>query len=104
MVITTRAMGNFIFTLTDGSNYQYYKDNMKTIALIFLLSISIFSQEKQDSTELANIANQFQRVQKELQQSEARTVQCKAILFDLQNAYTEKLKAIEEKKKKKEVE
>lgn len=75
---------------------------MKSLILVLfivLLTSTIRSQEK-DSLELVKIAEQFQQVQKELQQSEARVIQCKAILFDLQNAYNEKVKAIEEKKKK----
>ena len=80
---------------------------MKKYILIICLFITglSFSQtkttiSKQDSTDLATIANQFNQIQKQLQSDESRVIQEKAILYDLQNQYNAKLKAIEEKKKK----
>jgi len=77
----------------------------KILFAVFVLTALGFSQvkteplSKQDSTELATIANQFNQIQKQLQSDESRVIQEKAILYDLQNQYNAKLKAIQEKKK-----
>ena len=76
----------------------------KTFFAVFLFTALGFSQvktaiSKQDSTELAVIANQFNQIQKQLQNDESRVIQEKAILYDLQNQYNAKLKAIEDKRK-----
>jgi len=76
----------------------------KILFAVFVLTALGFSQvkttiSKQDSTDLATIANQFNQIQKQLQSDESRVIQEKAILFDLQNQYNSKLKAIQEKKK-----
>ncbi len=83
------------------------KENMKIIkkilVVVFLFCALGFAQSvkltPQDSTELATIVNQFSQMQKQLQNDESRVIQEKAILYDLQNQYNAKLKAIEEKKK-----
>jgi len=77
----------------------------KILFAVFVFTALGFSQvkttiSKQDSTDLATIANQFNQIQKQLQSDESRVIQEKAILYDLQNQYNAKLKAIEEKKKK----
>ena len=77
----------------------------KIIFVTFLFAALGFAQvkteplSKQDSTDLATIVNQFNTIQKQLTNDESRVIQEKAILFDLQNQYNAKLKAIEEKKK-----
>ena len=76
----------------------------KILFAVFVFTALGFSQvkttiSKQDSTDLATIANQFNQIQKQLQSDESRVIQEKAILYDLQNQYNAKLKAIQEKKK-----
>ena len=68
----------------------------KILFAVFVLTALGFSQvkttiSKQDSTDLATIANQFNQIQKQLQSDESRVIQEKAILFDLQNQYNSKL-------------
>jgi len=76
----------------------------KILFAVFVLTALGFSQvkttiSKQDSTDLATIANQFNQIQKQLQSDESRVIQEKAILYDLQNQYNAKLKAIEDRRK-----
>lgn len=78
----------------------------KILFIVFLLTAFGFAQvkqaqiSKQDSTELATIVNQFNEMQKQLQQDELRVMQDKSSLFDLRNSYDAKIKAISEGKKK----
>ena len=81
---------------------------MKTFILVLFFTFLTFAQEKQDSVELANISNAYQKTWQEVQQLLVKLNEIdyaiakgKATLFDLQNEYTAKVKAIEEKKKKK---
>jgi len=82
--------------------YKFYK---KILFIVFVFTALGFAQtkteplSKQDSTDLATIANQFNQIQKQLQSDESRVIQEKAILYDLQNQYNAKLKAIEDRRK-----
>jgi len=76
----------------------------KILFAVFVLTALGFSQvkttiSKQDSTDLATIANQFNEVLTQLQKDEQKVRDDKAFLFDKQNEYNSKLKAIQEKKK-----
>ena len=76
----------------------------KILFAVFVLTALGFSQvkttiSKQDSTDLATIANQFNQQTKLLQEVQLKEMQIKSGLFDLQQQYNAKLKAIEEKKK-----
>ena len=81
---------------------------MKILFLVLFVFVALgFSQVKteklssQDSLDISNIANQFNLIQKQLQQDELKVMADKSQLFDLQQQYNATLKAIGDKGKKK---
>ena len=77
----------------------------KIIFVVFIFCALGFAQvktepiSKQDSTDLATIANQFNQQKQLLQEIQLKEMQVKSNLFDLQNEYNAKIEAIKKEKK-----